>query len=1255
MRPAPVLSWLAQQLDAPHATVELVQVSPRPYLRGGVALASFRACAPQQETIWAWALLADTESVCAAFLLDGPLDPRIKELCLAPLTTPEIALSYVRDLFPLSQGQTETEVMLDAARLEELLWYTPLLPQERKAVNELLLRHPTRVVASERAFSIHACMLSGTRLVRQTLVVSTGISSPLMPTRADEVGVISARSDEPEVLTSGLPSNYAIPACALPCRPTTDALALGERTSSTFAQVNAHEANAILADLNRRLGPPLEAPCLQRCWLACHGAYLLQVTALAYGQSVRQLVVWTPGIAHPLDQTLESLQALNRLFARHCGWSLIRCEQVADYLRFYFARLSSPTNPAFVLEPETTSALAEPTAGPEAETRAQLRRDLEGIAAPLRIWTQGAGTYRSGFSAHAVVVYGGEVHETRFVLSSEGDISVSSSRSLLCLVASRRTRAGRPTEELAFSPQAIPQPSLELPANEIRLQLEQTQPGQDLSIVDTTIWGHLRFEGQTVQCSLSFRRCRFRGEVWLRGLACAASVRFERCVFEDGLRLVGNRIADALWLGDCTFLGQGLVLDECSAAYVGLRHVYHQRSLSAKHLRSTGDLDILDCDIGEDLNLSGITVEGHVIIGRERRGCRIGASLLLTDARVDSVRVEGTRVGENLELDLGAIQKHIYVNECVIGEPEGRINLYHTVVQSGYTWLRSIQVGGDIYAKYLRVHTNFYMDSAGEPNLIRGSVHLANAEIGQVLRIRHSQLCGGVRAFGLCSSALRIGGGRALGDFRGAYSHRNSLPAVPVEHTLVGGELDLSYADIRHYAELCGLSATGGGQAPAHLSLRSAKIGGDLSLFMPEDQAKYHHFIARETHHPAGLVLCLAGGVDLSKAQIGGNVDLSHVQCQDGQLDLSDAHVARDIIIRCQSSAELATAAELCMTGLVCDGNADLTGLQLRPAVDAQGRRRAGHLLARGAHFQHQLRIASQGHSAILAGEIDLAETVIGRLSLSWGPTSAGLPTRVPVHLDRATIDKVTFFAAGHPLPYPLYLRHAVIRWWEFADAQGRRRDEAEDYIALLTADPELGREQWKRVESSLLRAGRTRAADRVHRSMRIWQLRELRGRALSSGLTARARAWAWLDWLWNGLWNSLTNHETSPFRLSMIVLLWTAISILLFAEPANLEPSEAALAATHTTLTGAETPDAQAWGAADGLWIAVRYHVPVVAFTAREGWVPTGSRRLHTDCCGILPFIAEDYANVVTAIHWILWPLILFIVSRKLLQRYEH
>jgi hypothetical protein len=221
--------------------------------------------------------------------------------------------------------------------------------------------------------------------------------------------------------------------------------------------------------------------------------------------------------------------------------------------------------------------------------------------------------------------------------------------------------------------------------------------------------------------------------------------------------------------------------------------------------------------------------------------------------------------------------------------------------------------------------------------------------------------------------------------------------------------------------------------------------------------------------------------------------------------------------------------------------------------------------------------------------------------------------------------------------PNPIDLSFAEVKWWAFDPHSPKAGD---DYKRLLAGDRDLQRHTFRSVEQNLINQGYEEAADEVHKDMRKW-------------LRRHANLW---NRFWWGIWDGLTDSTTSPKRLLIIVISWFFLSILLFRSPANIVPSAEGLS-IHKNWKAGDHPADSLWGLKDGVWMALRYHVPVAAFTAKHEWQPAKDGRLIVPWPVPRPpswLNAEDYANIVLAVHWIVLPIILLLTSRKLFRRVD-
>jgi hypothetical protein len=423
-----------------------------------------------------------------------------------------------------------------------------------------------------------------------------------------------------------------------------------------------------------------------------------------------------------------------------------------------------------------------------------------------------------------------------------------------------------------------------------------------------------------------------------------------------------------------------------------------------------------------------------------------------------------------------------------------------------------------------------------------------------------------------------------------------------------GGGVHLNHSVVQQYIDLrriqtvtAGIHLYGAVVQFNYLAIESVRLAGDLdATFLRVGTGV---FVGEET---GGGPSVIAGSVDLRGAVIPRILRLA------------------------------VTARHLVLDGTECDGLADLIGLKLTEG---------GHVEARHARFAKQLRVADAAQSAAIPGRLDLTGSTLGELTVSVKSFELGDQERVTpemlevrgIILKQTRIAKFTAFHAGRKYPCPIDLRYAEIQWWEFCDGSERKSDRVEDYKRLLEGDPTRQLHTYRSIEQNLVNRGHEVAADEIHWELQKWRYRAERG------------FWSALKFC---LWTWPTSYKSGPRHLLWIILGWLVVSACLFALPENITPSEEGLQARRSVRAG-QAPER--WGPADGIWMAVRYHVPVVMFTARDEWEPANDRALRVFArpTRVIPWIsAEGYANVVMGLHWILWPIVLITVTRKYFRR---
>ena len=198
-----------------------------------------------------------------------------------------------------------------------------------------------------------------------------------------------------------------------------------------------------------------------------------------------------------------------------------------------------------------------------------------------------------------------------------------------------------------------------------------------------------------------------------------------------------------------------------------------------------------------------------------------------------------------------------------------------------------------------------------------------------------------------------------------------------------------------------------------------------------------------------------------------------------------------------------------------------------------------------------------------------------------------------------------------------------------------------------MKSDTRFQRHTYRSVENMLFNHGHEDAANKIHKAMHD----ESRADEYKhpENLTILRRIYLKFHWFWG--W--LTNYGTNGWILVGVVCGWMIISASLFSINVNIGPSEQGLAATFEKMP--ERPKINEWGVSDGIWMSIRYHIPVINLAVRDEWEPSDDKAGMLACgrnkCKQLPFTSETYAFSVQFIHWIIIPIIIFIISRKLLR----
>jgi hypothetical protein len=647
-----------------------------------------------------------------------------------------------------------------------------------------------------------------------------------------------------------------------------------------------------------------------------------------------------------------------------------------------------------------------------------------------------------------------------------------------------------------------------------------------------------------------------------------------------------------------------------------------------------------DVTLTGDLSATFLRVgTGFFLESKAPRGNTIGGSVELGGANLPQLlRIRNTHVGESIEAK---------------GVATAEVKILGGRLQST---LRDAPV-----EEFKTSHIGRIIDLTDAD--IKHDVTLVDLEVGNgpregtaSLQLRNAKVGGNVRLF-LTAKDVPAQGWLLERDFVGEWRH-----GLDLKNANILGDLDLS-----------------GVQCPAGaISLEEAEIQRDFHI-RERDSGKR----AATTQLAMPGLKCL-GAADITGLDLSGHPPTAE-SSSDGAVIAALATFANKLIVA-KSVAEPAAGGP---NGAVI---ADLATFDKKPIV---------------------AKSADRLVSATIPGRLDLSGSTIGELAVSYSsfpfkPDHKNLTvddkkepvdgastvddqkklddrTLTPEELDnknlmthgiilnRARVDKLSVFRTRPKderkcqYPQPIDLRFSEIKWWEFREGDKSDSDHARDYLKLLEGDHHKQRHTYSSIEQNLFNRGLDDEADEVHRAMREWLRGKDNGKVvrwlsnrfrpffyrLGAGIDKIGR---WLTNRFRSILDGFTRSTTSPLPLLWIVLIWTLFSVLgVFSNPVNIGPSEAGLIA-HPKWTAETVPPDAEWGWRSGVWMAARFHVPVAALTARSAWAPANGRELTVS----LPYLSwrtarlspEDYANFVLALHFLIWPVIIIIASRKFFLR---
>lgn len=490
------------------------------------------------------------------------------------------------------------------------------------------------------------------------------------------------------------------------------------------------------------------------------------------------------------------------------------------------------------------------------------------------------------------------------------------------------------------------------------------------------------------------------------------------------------------------------------------------------------------------------------------------------------------------------------------------------------------------------------------------------------------------------------------------------------------GALSAHGLRVRGPATFTRLRVTGTGQRPpdSAFNLAHAIVDGDVRFW--STQQNRNEPSEAEQAPVGGCVI--VGGMNLSRMKVGGNCILTKIAV-DGAIDLSFTDLSGNVKMEsCASYVEqdvigrelmvigaaiggdfYAVADHLDMSLLVCAGDVDLSGLQLRAFLEP-GRKASGNVTAKRVRVTGTFRlkyqlddakwkdfVARSGHGseldmppaeAAIPGCLDLSHAQIEHLVLSnksfrEAVTSPGDVEKEELQrgliLTAAQIGELEVYPgeSPHPFPVPINLGDIEVRRWNLHQEDKTRYSR---FIDLLEADVRPRRSSYIAIERFLRNRGFERDADAIYRAMNRRVDREaaiLRRPSLIETVVFLAIA-ALMVYIAHPpwflaiilvpsisaalfvsvsiihaftrkiLWDGLLGYGTAPLRIGILIILLFATSVtLVYSDPRNIGPT------IQYTMIDATSQSPPEWGVFDALAIGVRNHVPLVGWALRSNW----------------------------------------------------
>ena len=891
----------------------------------------------------------------------------------------EQLLDWVRFYFGMEIGLGQRLIEAE----DDLTWFTPLLDEEKRILQESLEDHPLRLTETNDEFFVVECnLLLGDTLYREKLQIGRGTAQTyfLNESSLEHQKGFLRLTGHSKALINGLPDNHLLAPEHWASRLYIEA----KPESSDWLIVNLSQ-EPILNDINRNLGRalPVNSCVLSKKYLPFYRQYLYRIDVEEGGEVKTGHAIWSPGELHVINYDKHTIQELNKVYRGVLPMTLNLESNARHYVQFINDFFWSDDGPSLIVENRDHPRFAEVSLDraelPEGKT---LEEALSRLS-PVKVLREDDACFLD-----FCIWEGFSIYHVTLKVESNGSVHTVLGEQVIGFEKPAEAKL-IPFERLRLQPHALGRyagrrlQTVQAETLVASLDLSRDATGNlhayAINLTNQAVCGNFSLKGVVLQSGLHLDGCRFRGLVDLTGLRSEGGITISHCIFEGGFKIDQVQVGHSVSITSSVMVGNGfdsfsLSMEGLHAQSLKLQRVTTQHGVSAHDMRFTGSVKLIDTSIYGLLLMRYCQIDGELFIQSALDTVQIASDLDLSHLRAKAVEVQGLTVNRCLNLSGALIQQHLIfgksqlkANPTTIGNclesAEIALNLHGVKIQHNHLTCLGIEVGGEIEASFLTVGTGLFLHEACQ---VAGDVELSGCTIPQVLSI----LGGNLRRLRITSSEIGSLMLRAGND-------DHSIIPLNVEQGI-----ELSDSRIKHNTLIAGVACLNSGR-PC-LIAESAQIGGHLQ-FMLDPWEQLGTSTDLPIHLAPGLLGCeFPPGVNLRRIRVNGDIDLSCLNASEGTIDLESGDVGGDI--QCQLSPDdpRTRSRKLILSGLSCDGDINLMGLALHYEREKTRDKQTASIIAIHTQVAGALNVYSNDQAAIIPGCLNLRDSEIGTLSISY-------------------------------------------------------------------------------------------------------------------------------------------------------------------------------------------------------------------------------------------------------------------------------